>query len=172
VFCSKAAALLAAASTRDQSDSLEARRRETEALECFVERDRRPHIRRHNVFPVRLRAGFGSRVLFRVSTCPFPIPVDDRESDRVGLGLSRLALFALLAILAVNRVDERQFGAANPPRHGCVHFQFSFWCVNKQKEPSRAAAPIGVANILGFSCRQAASGGDEWATRFGRKCGA
>jgi hypothetical protein len=25
------------------------------------------------------------------------------------------------------------------------------WCVNKRKEPPRAAAPIGVANIVGFS---------------------
>jgi hypothetical protein len=27
------------------------------------------------------------------------------------------------------------------------------WCVNKRKEPPTAAAPIGVANIVGFSCR-------------------
>jgi len=32
-------------------------------------------------------------------------------------------------------------------------------CVNKRKEPPRAAAPIGVTNIVGFSCRYADSGG-------------
>jgi hypothetical protein len=63
-----------------------------------------------------------------------------------------VAPFALLAELAVNRLDKRQFGAANPPRHGCVHFSSPLG-VNKQKEPPRAAAPIGVAHILGFSCR-------------------
>ena len=83
------------------------------------------------------RAGFGSRVRFRVSNRPVPIQVDYRESDRVGLWLSRLAPFTLLAVLAVNRVDEKQFGAANPPRHGCVHFSSPLG-VNKQKEPPRA----------------------------------
>jgi len=99
--------------------------------------------------------GLGSRVLFRVSTRSVPIPVDNREWDRVGLGLSRLAPVALLAVLAVNRVDERRFGAANPPRHGCVHFSSPLVCVNKGKEPPRAAVPSGVANIVGFSCRSA-----------------
>jgi hypothetical protein len=54
--------------------------------------------------------------------------VDYRESDRVGLGLIRLASLALLAELAVNRVDEIQFGAANPPGHGCVHFSSPLLC--------------------------------------------
>jgi len=58
----------------------------------------------------------------------------------VGLGLSRLAPVALLAGLAVNRVDEKRFGAPNPPRHGCVHFSSPLG-VNKEKEPPKAAAP-------------------------------
>jgi hypothetical protein len=74
------------------------------------------------------RAGFGSRVLFRVSTRPVPIPVNHRESDRVGLGLSRLAPVALPAVLAVNRVDQKRFGAADAPRHGCVHFSVLLVC--------------------------------------------
>src|SRR5215813_8438066 len=88
------------------------------------------------------RAGFGSRVLFRVSTRPGPIRVDYRESNRVGLWWSRLAPVMLLAVLAVNRVDEKQFGAANPPRHGCVHFSSPLG-VNKQKEPPRAGSNRG-----------------------------
>jgi bifunctional ADP-heptose synthase (sugar kinase/adenylyltransferase) len=33
----------------------------------------------------------------------------------VGFGLSRLAPFALLAVVEVNHIDERRFGAANAP---------------------------------------------------------
>jgi hypothetical protein len=61
-----------------------------------------------------------SRVRFPVSTRPVSIRVDHRESDRVGLGLSRLAPVALPAVLTVNRVNQKRFGAANTPRHECV----------------------------------------------------
>src|SRR6516164_4529489 len=36
------------------------------------------------------------------------------------------------------------------------------WCVNKRKEPPRAAAPIGVANIVGFFSQYADSACDKW----------
>jgi hypothetical protein len=97
-------------------------------------------------------AGFGSRLLLRVSTRPVPIPVGYLESD-LCLGLSRSAPLALLVVMAVNRVDQKQFGAANPPRHGCVHFGSPLG-VNKQKEPSRAAARGGKYSRVFLSMRR------------------
>jgi len=72
------------------------------------------------------RAGAGFGLMFWVSTRPVTIPVDYRESDRVGLWLSRSAPCALFGVLTVNRVDERRLGAANAPCHGCVHFSSPF----------------------------------------------
>jgi len=94
-------------------------------------------------------AGLGSRVLCRV--CTVPIPVDNREADRVGLGLSRLAPFALLAELAVNRV-VRDDSARRIRLAMDAFISVLLWCVNKRKEPPRAAAPTGAANNVGFSC--------------------